>query len=171
MSIYGVQGVAAQPPAGVTGNTVGVTDLMERVQKEVFTYFPEYEKRPVSDPPYAAQFQQGLQQLALQQPKAGDSKETIDKLIAANRRLVYNYTTSFKAGGEERVYKKMIDQAIVLVRARELLGLGNSPEIDTLKQALQGSFNNVFGANGFFKITFLQAMMMEDEEFTLDSEW
>ena len=171
MSIYGIQGAAAQPPANAAGNTASVTDLMERVQKEVFTYFPEYKKRAFSDPPYAAQFQQGLQQLALGQPKAGDSKETIDKLTAENRRLVYNYTTGFKTGGEERVYKKLIDQAVVLVRARELLGPGNSPEIDTLKTALQGSFNSVFGANGFFKITFLQAMMMEDEEFTLDSEW
>src|ERR1700686_5646059 len=149
MSIYGIQGAAAQPLANAAGNTASVTDLMERVQKEVFTYFPEYEKRAFSDPPYAAQFQQGLQQLALRQPKAGDSKETIAKLIADNRRLVYNYTTGFKAGGEERVYKKLIDQAVVLMRARELLGPGNSPEIATLKKALQGSFTTVFGSKTF----------------------
>ncbi|MDB5991576.1 MAG: hypothetical protein JWQ10_2979 [Herbaspirillum sp.] len=171
MSINGIQGAAGQPPADLAGNAAAVTDLMTRVRTEVFKYFPEYEKRDVSDPPYAAQFQQGLQQLALQQPKAGDSKEAIAKLTADNRRLVYNYTVGFKAGGEERVYKKLIGQAVVLVRARELMGPGDSQEIATLKEALQGSFTAVFGANGFFKITFLKAMMLGDEEFELDTEW
>jgi hypothetical protein len=170
MSINRIQGAAGQPPADA-GNAAAVTDLMTRVRKEVFLYFPEYKKRDISDPPHAAQFQRGLQQLALQQPKAGDSKEAIAKLTAENRRLVYNYTVGFKAGGEERVYKKLIDQAIVLVRARELMGLGESQEIATLKKALSGSFTAVFGANGFFKITFLKAMMLGDEEFELDSEW
>jgi hypothetical protein len=152
-----------------------VLTLQERVRKTVLEYFPKYRETGLTDPPHAEAFHRGLLQLPLRQPKPGDSTADRNEAIAENRRMVYKFTDEFGVGAEKAVYKKVIDRAMALVRAREemLEGVsGRDPkEIATLATALNAAFTAVYGMDAMVKTTFLQAMMLEDEEFKIDDEW
>jgi hypothetical protein len=168
---------AAAPVAGTaeTGEGGKVLTLQERVHKTVLEYFPKYRKDGLTDPPYAEAFHRGLLQLPLRQPKPGDSTADRNQMIAGNRQMVYKFMSEFGVGAEKEVYKKVIDRAMALVRAREemLDGVsGRDPkEIATLATALNAAFTAVYGMDAMVKTTFLQAMMLEDEEFELEKEW
>jgi hypothetical protein len=175
----GMRVAAAPRVSGMAGPGAGASDkqltLQERMHKTVLEYFPKYRKDGLTDPPHAEAFHRGLLKLQLRQPKPGDSAADRSEMIAENRRIVYKFTDEFGVGAEKAVYKKVIDRAMALVRAREEMQDGVSgrdpKEITTLTTALNAAFTSVYGMDAMARTTFLQAMMLEDEEFKIDDEW
>lgn len=161
-----------EPARGAPEPVAAVQTLQDRVREEVLMYFPEYKERGLTDPPHADAYHQGLLQLRLALPQAGQDDDRRRQLADDNRRKVYDYTVQFSADAGERVYTTMIDMAMALVRSRELAAAGGATQqSEALQHSLNGALTGVFGANNLFKTGFLQAMMLGDDQFDLDMDW
>jgi hypothetical protein len=172
MNIDSTMRVAAMPHPNEDSNGK-VVDTDDAVQKYVRKFFPDYKKKEIVDPPHIDAFYGGLKNIALRSPKAGDSARTVKEIESGNRKAIYKYVSEFTAGGDKKVYRKMIDRGMALERSRELnerdISYG-AQEKATLDKALKATFTAVSGNHSMAQTEFKQSMMLGSEEFKIDDE-
>jgi hypothetical protein len=173
MNIDSTMRVAAMPRPNEDTNG-NVVDTDDAVQKYVRKFFPDYKKKEIVDPPHIDAFYGGLKNIALRSPQAGDSARTVKEIESGNRKAIYKYVSEFTAGGDKKVYRKMIDRGVALERSRELnerdISYGAQEKI-TMDKALKATFTAVTGNHSMAKNGFYQSMMMPSEDLQLDEEW
>jgi hypothetical protein len=176
MNAHSISPAFNMPAGSAEGKILSLNDRALYVAE----FFPEYKKEiykngAAVEPPHADEYHRGLLELKLTQPQPSDSNKVRLEKMYANRKAVFDYTKDFSAGTDKRIYKRLADQAMAVVRSSEIVGVeagaAGRAERETLAQALKATFTATFGINSMARTEFMSSMMLDSEEFELEKEW